>query len=65
MTMLGLVEAQRAGQRIDGGNGRADGASLLQPDVPIHPDTSQFGHLLAPQARSAARPLWQAEFRWQ
>jgi hypothetical protein len=56
MGMLRLAEAQRPRQRIDGGDGRIDGASLFQPDIPVDADPREFGHLLAPQARGPTPP---------
>ncbi len=52
--VLGLAQSQRAGERIDGGEGRVDAAALFQPDVPVDADTRELGHFLAPQARRAA-----------
>jgi hypothetical protein len=62
MGMLRLAEAQRARQRVDGGDRRTDGASLFQPDIPIDADPREFGHLLAPQTRgSTPPPGWKAD----
>ena len=51
MGMFCLAQAQRAGQRIDGGGGGADGASLLQPDVPVDADAGAVRRLPAGAAR--------------
>src|SRR6266699_6739564 len=59
MGVFRLAEAQRARQRIDGGDGGADRASLFQPDVPVDADACEFGYLLASEARGAApSPKW-------
>ncbi|MGY3118306.1 hypothetical protein ACVWXQ_002243 [Bradyrhizobium sp. S3.14.4] len=51
--MLGLAQPQRTGERIDGGDRRADGAPLLETDVPVDTDAGELGDLLAAQARGA------------
>src|SRR5712675_1279956 len=56
MSMFRLAEPQRASQSIDGGDRRADGPSLFQPDVPIDTDAGEFGHLLTPEAGGAPPP---------
>ena len=62
MSMLRLAEPQRASQSIDGGDRRADGPSLFQPDVPVDTNAGEFGHLLAPQAGGAPPPpAWKAD----
>ena len=48
MGMFHLAKPQSFGQRINRGCGWADGAPLLQPDVPIHSDASAFRDLLTP-----------------
>src|SRR4029079_9622098 len=53
MRMLGLAEPQRTGKRIDGGDRRADGAALLETDVPVDTDAGELGDLLAAQPRGA------------
>jgi hypothetical protein len=45
------LEAQRPGERIDGGDRRADRPPLFQPHVPVDPDAGELGYFFAPQAR--------------
>lgn len=51
--MFGLAEAQRTRQRIDGRDRRADGAALLEADVPVDADAGELGDLLAAEPRGA------------
>jgi hypothetical protein len=41
MPVFGPAKAQRARQRIDRRSGRRDGASLLEPDVPVDADAGE------------------------
>jgi hypothetical protein len=51
--MLGLAEAQRTRQSVDGGDRGADGAALLEADIPVDADAGELGDLLAAEARGA------------
>jgi hypothetical protein len=46
---LGLVETQRAGQRVDHRFARGQVAALLQTDVVVDTDPCELGDLLAAQ----------------
>lgn len=56
MRMLGLAEAQRTRERIDGGDRRADGAALLEADVPVDANAGELGDLLAAEPCGAPPP---------
>ena len=54
---LGVVELQRAGERVEHAVGDAAHVAALQARVVRDADAGQHGHLLAPQAGHAARPV--------
>src|ERR1700730_9045685 len=56
MRMLGFCQPQRARQRVDGGDGGANGETLFQPDVQVDADACELAVFLAPQARGPAPP---------
>src|SRR5919198_1926738 len=58
---LGLVQPQRASDRVQHLHAGADRPALLQPGVPGHPDPGDLGDLLAAEPRGApAQPGRQA-----
>src|SRR4029453_3452615 len=50
---LGLVQPQRAGDRVQDLHAGADRPALLEPGVPGHPDAGELRNLLAAQPRGA------------
>src|SRR4051812_16873013 len=52
--VLGLVELQRAGDRVQDVLGHAADVALLEPRVPVRADASEHSDLFASQARDAA-----------
>lgn len=48
MGSLGIVELQRAGERLENTLGRTGQVPPLDPDVVIHRDTGQQRHLFPP-----------------
>jgi len=54
---LGLVEVQRARQRLQHAVGDAGGVAALQALVVVHADAGQGGDLLATQALDPPRPV--------